>query len=215
MPWMTKSSRSTTHSPLPMRQVYIAPPSGQSGYLSPVGNGGSSGQPGFDLCGVCRVCTCLHTGFLKTPTAAVKIIEFIIGLTCQFLLLKYGMKYGQDLGISYSIYLTCCSACLLTSTVLLFCYICSPATYNRVRPSLFEVIFNGVSCGLYLAASTFLATAVHFHLYYFYQTIPGFSAYPAMTGVYVMGYIVGIVHGVDATMALKFMRASSNSSNRF
>jgi len=207
MPWTTKSSRLQTHSPLPMRQVYIAPASGRSGYLSPA-SGAERGQAGFDLCGVCRVCTCLHTGFLKTPTAVVKMIEVLIGLICQFLLLKYGMKYGSDLGAGYSVYLTCCSACLLTSTVLLFCYIVSPQTYNKVRPSLFEVVFNAVSCGLYLAASTFLATAVHFHLYYFYQTIPGFNAYPAMTGVYVMGYIVGIVHGIDAAMALKFMRAS-------
>eukprot|EP00088_Acartia_fossae_P071215 TRINITY_DN9733_c0_g1_i3.p1 TRINITY_DN9733_c0_g1~~TRINITY_DN9733_c0_g1_i3.p1 ORF type:complete len:234 (-),score=26.70 TRINITY_DN9733_c0_g1_i3:379-1014(-) len=210
MPWTTKSSRAMTHSPVPLRQIYIAPAgstSGQSGYLSPAASSGQQ-QAGWDLCGMCRVCTCLHAGFLRTPTAAVKIIEFLIGLTCQFLLLKYGMKYGSDLGAGYSVYLTCCSACLLTSTVLLFCYIVSPNTYNRVRPSLFEVVFNAVACGLYLAASTFLATAVHFHLYYFYKTIAGFSAYPAMTGVYVMGYIVGIVHGIDSAMALKFMRAT-------
>jgi hypothetical protein len=47
------------------------------------------------------------------------------------------------------------------------------------------VTFNFVACVLYLAASTFLATSVQMNLYYFYKTIPGFSAYPAMTATYV------------------------------
>jgi len=148
----------------------------------------------------------MHNGFLKTPTAAVKILEVLIGLVCQVLLLQYGMKYGKDLGAGYSVFLTCSSACLLTTSVLLFCYMMSAKTYARVRPSLFEVVFNYVSCGLYLAASTLLAAKVHFHLYYYYNTIAGFSAYPAMTAVYVLGYIVGVLHGIDASMALKFMR---------
>lgn len=117
------------------------------------------------------------------------------------------IRYGEELGPGYSIFLTTTSACLLTTSVLLFCYITSVNTYQRVRPSLFEVVFNAVGCGLYIAASTFLATAVQQHLYFYYKTRPGFSAYPAMTATYVLGYVVGIVHGIDAALALKFMRS--------
>ncbi|XP_023319612.1 protein singles bar [Eurytemora carolleeae] len=195
----SKTSRPTT-----TRQVYITPSNGGNGYLSSAGRA----EAGFSICGFCRVCTCLHSGFLKTPTGAVKLLEFLFGLVCQFLMFQYGMKYGPDLGPSYSIFLTTTSASLLTTCVLIFCYATSETTYLRVRPSLFEVAFSYVSCGLYIGASTYLATSVHNNLFYFYKTIPGFSAYPAMTAVYVLGYIVGIIHGVDGSMALKFMRAT-------
>jgi len=40
----------------------------------------------------CRCCTCIQLGFLKTPTAAVKLMELVLGLICQMLLIQYGMK---------------------------------------------------------------------------------------------------------------------------
>ncbi len=49
------------------------------------------------------------------------------------------IRYGKDLGAGYSVFLTTSSACLLTTCVLLICYVTSAATYSRVRPSLFEV----------------------------------------------------------------------------
>ena len=94
------------------------------------------------------------------------------------------------------------SGAVLTTGVLLLCYVTSAPTYNRVRPSLFvsisvgisipvlypcpqEVYFTAISCALYIGSSTFLATSVYSHLYYFYREIPGFAAYPALTAVYV------------------------------
>eukprot|EP00091_Calanus_sinicus_P000493 TRINITY_DN10413_c0_g1_i1.p1 TRINITY_DN10413_c0_g1~~TRINITY_DN10413_c0_g1_i1.p1 ORF type:complete len:160 (-),score=21.21 TRINITY_DN10413_c0_g1_i1:250-663(-) len=134
------------------------------------------------------------------------MVEFIFGVVCQLLLLKYGMEKADKLGIGYSVFLTVNSGSVLTTGILLLCYVTSTPTYNRVRPSLFEVLFTAVSCGLYIGASTFLAASVYQHLYYYYHTIPGFSAYPALTAVYVLGYAAGILHGVDSVMALKFMR---------
>jgi len=188
--------------PQEVRQVYIASPSGGFMTRTPT----HTDSPGCSLCGICRCCTCISLGFFATPTGVVKIIEFIFGVICQMLLLQYGMEYTEKLGIGYSVFLTVNSGSVLTTGVLLLCYVTSTATYTRVRPSLFEVIFTAVSCGLYLGASTFLATSVYKHLFYYYHTIPGFSAYPALTAVYVLGYAAGIVHGVDSVMALKFMR---------
>jgi len=188
-----------------VRQIYIAPPSSRSGMFT---SQAPDPEAGFNICGVCRVCTCMHNGFIKTPTGIIKTLEVVIGFVCLFLLFKYeyGLKYARDLGMGYSVIVTAASACALTSAVLLFCYMMSASTYARVRPSLFEVAFNYVCCGLYIGASTLLATQVHFELYHSYLKIAGFSAYPAMTAVYVLGYVVGVLHGIDGSMALKFMR---------
>jgi hypothetical protein len=43
-------------------------------------------------CPICRCCTCFQLGFLKTPTAAVKLVELALGFVCQLLLVQYGMK---------------------------------------------------------------------------------------------------------------------------
>jgi len=165
-------------------------------------------KPGFSVCGVCQCCTCISLGFLSSPTGVVKTVEFILGVVCQLLLLRYGMEYAAKLGLGYSIFLTSNSCSLLTTGILILCYVTSSPTYNRVRPSLFEVIFTAVCCFLYILSSTFLATSVYTQLYYFYNTIPGFSAYPALTAVYVLGYTAGILNGVDSVMALRFMRST-------
>merc|ERR1712123_203061 len=145
----------------------------------------NSEKPGCSLCGICRCCTCVSLGFFSTPTGVIKSLEFVFGVVSQLLLLKYGMKYTAKLGLCYSVFMTVNSGTVLTTAVLLLCYVTSTATYNRVRPSLFEAYFTGISCLLYIGASTFLGTSVHNHLYYYYHTMPGFSAYPALTAVYV------------------------------
>lgn len=48
-----------------------------------------------------------------------------------------------------------------------------------------EVLFNLLCCALYIAASTLLLTSVFTELYYLYHTVSAFSAYPALTAVYV------------------------------
>ena len=45
--------------------------------------------------------------------------------------------------------------------------------------------FTALCCILYIGASTYLTTAVFNTLYYFWREVPGFSAYPALTAVYV------------------------------
>ena len=97
----------------------------------------------------------------------------------------FSCRYTDRLGLGYTLFLTVNSGSALTTSVLLLCYIISPATYSRVRPSLFEVLLTGICCVLYITAATFLATAVYQTLYFTYHTVAGFSAYPALTAVYV------------------------------
>ena len=72
-----------------------------------------------------------------------------------------------------------------------------------------EVIYNAASCALFLASSSALTNSVVRNLLYHYRTIPGFAPYPAMTAVYVMGYILAALHGIDGGMALNHMRQTS------
>ena len=73
-----------------------------------------------------------------------------------------------------------------------------------------EVIYNAAACVLFLGSSSALANSVLRHLLYHYRTIPGFSAYPAMTAVYVMGYVLAAFHGIDGGMALNHMRKQAS-----
>merc|ERR1719245_295995 len=121
-------------------------------------------------------------------------------------------RYSERLGIGYQIFLNCSAGALMSTFCLLLCYTVSTATYYRIRPSLFEILLNLLCCGLYLAASTLLMTEVFTELYYLYHTVIGFSAYPALTGVYVMGFAAGIVHFIDAILAFVFWRQQPSPS---
>jgi len=186
-----------------VRQVYIASPSGGFMTRAPT----NQNTPGFSVCGVCQCCTCISLGVLTTPTGVIKCILLLLGVISHLLALQYGLEYAEKLGLGYTLFLSVNSGSILTTFVLLICYISSTPTYNKVRPSLFEVIFSGICSCLYIGSSSLLATSVYSHLYYFYLSIPGFSAYPALTAVYVLGFVNGILYGVDSTMALKFMRS--------
>lgn len=188
----------------PSRRALLRPSPTNTSLMS---DEGGHGWEGCSMCcGLCRCCTCLRLGFLTSPTGIFKMGEVVTSFTSQMLLLKYGVNYGPDLGLGYYLMMTTSSSSILSSLVLLLCYLFSTSAYNRIRPSLFEVVFNLVSCCFYLGASTCLATAVVRQLYYYYHTVPNFSAYPALTAVYILGYTTGILHGVDSLMAFRMMR---------
>jgi len=162
--------------------------------------------------GLCTFCACGRIQVLSSATGMVKLGEVALGLITHLLLLNYGMeKEAQDLGIGLSLSLSTSSTGLATSFIMLLSYTLSAATYDRVRPSLFEVLFNTIVCAVYIAASSLLAMQVYMQLLYYYRVIPGFSIYPALTAAYVLGYAAGILHGIDALMALRFMRATRST----
>ncbi|CAH2074032.1 unnamed protein product, partial [Iphiclides podalirius] len=70
--------------------------------------------------------------------------------------------------------------------------------------SLLECVFNSVACFMYLSASSYMGVAVNIYLYPRYSIISMYSAYPAMTAVYYIGVIVGILHGTDAYISYKY-----------
>ncbi|KAK6638082.1 hypothetical protein RUM44_008507 [Polyplax serrata] len=154
-------------------------------------------------CGLTQCCSCVNLTFLKTTEGMLKLAEIILGMICQNLLIGYGVTYSMSLGSSYYSFLTAVSASLLTSVVLLICYMVSTKSFQLIRQSLFEILFNGIASFLYLTSSSYLAFATYTFLYPVYKLTSIFQVYPAMSTTYVLGFVTGIVHGYDGWLAYK------------
>ncbi|KAI8435048.1 hypothetical protein MSG28_003465 [Choristoneura fumiferana] len=128
------------------------------------------GERGIKCC-CCRCCECFNLGYLTSQHGLIKLAEAMLGGLCQSLLVKYGMSEAGTLGSAFHGFLTTASACLLTTALLIACY---------------ECLFNAVACFLYLSASSYMGVAVNLYLYPQYAVISMYSAYPAMTAVYIV-----------------------------
>lgn len=103
---------------------------------------GNFGSGGIEICCGCRVCSCIHLEFLTSQAGLLKLFEVVLGSFCQTLLVQFGMSSASDIGQAFHGFLTTASACVMTSTILLVCYILSEKTYHLVRQSLFVSIFD-------------------------------------------------------------------------
>lgn len=129
---------------------------------------------GLKIC-CCRVFTCVNLNILTSNHGLLKLSEVILGSCCQTMLVRFGIPNAEDIGQAFNSCLTTVSACLLTSTLLLVCYIVSIRTFHLVRQSLFvswkddrhrqnarESIFhNNFDC----FAGDFLQLVCMFHVY--------------------------------------------------
>ncbi|XP_058811464.1 protein singles bar isoform X1 [Topomyia yanbarensis] len=173
-----------------MPPTVIRMPNGSSGGRARGGGGHFNEAQNRGLkVGCCRVCTCLNLEFFMSKNGILKIFEIILGSFCQTLLIQFGMDSAKDIGEAFHGFLTTVSACLTTTTILLLCYAISSRSFHLVRQSIFEVMYNGIACFMYLSASSYLGFAVNVWLYpkflLFKTTGSVHSAYPAMTAVYV------------------------------
>ncbi|XP_035436981.1 protein singles bar [Spodoptera frugiperda] len=165
-----------------------------------VAPGGGAGEKGIKCC-CCRCCGCLNLGYLTSHHGIIKLAEAMLGGLCQSLLVKYGMGEAS-MGPAFHGFLTTASACVLTTALLISCYVLSSHSQQLIRQSIFECLFNAVSCFLYLSASSYMGVVVNVYPQYALVTIN--AAYPAMTAVYYIGIVVGILHGVDAYLSYKY-----------
>lgn len=95
---------------------------------------------GIKIC-CCRVFTCVNLNLLSTNHGLLKVSEVILGSCCQTLLVRFGLDSAADIGQAFNTCLTTVSSCLMTSSLLLFCYLLSTRTFNLVRQSLFVSFF--------------------------------------------------------------------------
>ncbi|XP_001606694.2 protein singles bar [Nasonia vitripennis] len=179
---------------------------GGRGPIIRMANTNSHGQGGIDCC-FCRCCTCIHLEYLRTVPGIIKLLETVISGFIQSLLINYGLRYSATIGSAFEGALTTSSACFLTSAVLLACYVISEKSYRLIRASLFEMMFNSLSCFLYLSSTAYLAFATKMFLWPMYVITPGFDVYPAMTAAYMLSGVVGILHGTDAYFSLQHYRS--------
>ncbi|XP_028041680.1 protein singles bar isoform X2 [Bombyx mandarina] len=166
---------------------------------------GGGGSRGIKCC-CCRCCECLNFGYLISNHGIIKLAEAMLGGLCQSLLVKYGMSEANSIGSAFHSFLTTASACLLTTSLLIACYVLSSKTQQLIRQSIFECLFNAVACFLYFSASSYMGVAVNLYLYHKYALVNMYAAYPAMTAVYYIGFIVGFLHGADAFISYKYFR---------
>ncbi|KAK8754135.1 hypothetical protein OTU49_012946 [Cherax quadricarinatus] len=159
-------------------------------------------------CGCCVCCPCFHYGFLKTRFGLLKILQLILSAICLTLVLEYGFPYSSIIGDSFTFFVVTISACVFVVSLLTFCYLISANSFNLIRSSVLEVVFNTLACILYLTASPYLSWAVQTSLWGRYLVTPYFTVYPAMTAAYIFGLVLGVVHGIDAWLSYR------NSSGR-
>ncbi|XP_031835985.1 MARVEL domain-containing protein sing isoform X2 [Nomia melanderi] len=161
-----------------------------AGPIIRMSSNGTHAAGGVECC-CCRCCTCIHVEFLKTMPGIIKLCE-------TSLLINYGLRYSTTIGSAFEGSLTTSSACFLTSSVLLACYIVSEKSYKLIKSSLFEMMFNALASFLYLSSASYLAFSTKMFLLPEYYIRPGFDVYPAMTAAYMMSGFVGVLHGADA-----------------
>ncbi|KAL7648656.1 UNVERIFIED_CONTAM: hypothetical protein RMT77_000563 [Armadillidium vulgare] len=190
---------------VPVSPVHYTGASARPVFIQPSQFSGGSNSGGF-TCLCCTICPCIHLGFLRTVPGLLKIIELILCSICQSLLLRYGVSVSSTIGSSFTIFLTTVSSCLLLVALLLFCYVISQNSFSLIRSSVLEVVFNVVACFLYLSSAAHLSWAVQIHVLPNYLLIPGYAAYPAMTACYILGIVLGIVHGFDSYFAYKQLK---------
>ncbi|EFA09938.1 protein singles bar [Tribolium castaneum] len=165
----------------------------------------SAKSRGINCC-CCNCCTCLNLQFLRSEPGVLKILELFLGSFCQSLALNYGLDFSGTMGPSYQSFLTAVAWCIMTTTLLLFCYVISEKTCSLVRQSLFETVFNATACFSYLSTCSYLGYIVNMFLKPMYVTVPYFQAYPAMSAAYMIGGLVGAIHGYDAYKCYKYYK---------
>lgn len=95
---------------------------------------------GIQIC-CCRVFTCINLGFITSKEGLLKLGEVILGSMCQTLLVRFGLPAAEDIGQAFNSFLTTASSCLMTSFLLMICYMISTKSFNLIRQSLFVSIY--------------------------------------------------------------------------
>ncbi|KAI8435046.1 hypothetical protein MSG28_003465 [Choristoneura fumiferana] len=111
------------------------------------------GERGIKCC-CCRCCECFNLGYLTSQHGLIKLAEAMLGGLCQSLLVKYGMSEAGTLGSAFHGFLTTASACLLTTALLIACYVLSSNSQHLIKQSVFYI---GVVLGVLHGVDAYIA----------------------------------------------------------
>jgi len=163
----------------------------------------------------CPDCCLSPIKFFRISAHIVKLSEVGLGGVCWYLLWQFGIEEYEKLGLGYDLFQLVNSGASFTAAVLLLCYSVScirGKTFLSVRPSLFEVLFTLICSALYFASSTLLMQSVYRNLHFIYHQQPEYIEYPALTAVYVLGFVLGVVNLVDCGLVICFMNCRPNDT---
>ncbi|KAL7743391.1 hypothetical protein ACLKA6_008363 [Drosophila palustris] len=169
---------------------------------------GVSEQPFGIKIGCCRVCTCINFGFVLSRAGMLKLMQLGLAMLCEGLLIQYGLPYAESIGQALTSLLATTGHCFSTTSILFLCYCFSDKSYSLIRQSLFETLYNAMACCMYFSSASYMGFICIVWLHPQFLVRPGFWAYPAMTATYYMAYAAGILHAIDALIALKHFRGN-------
>ncbi|KAJ8982135.1 hypothetical protein NQ317_002862 [Molorchus minor] len=129
-----------------------------------------------------------------------------LGFFCQSLALNFGIHYASTIGPSFQSFITTASWCLMTSFLLLICYVFSKNSFNLLKSSLFETVFNIVAAFSYITSCSYLGYAVNVFLQPMYLITPYFQVYPAMSAAYMVGTLLAVIYAYDAYKSYRYFK---------
>lgn len=99
----------------------------------------------------------INVGYLKTFPGILKIFQIILGCVAVGIIGHY-IHWSQrsDSLVPELFFLLIATACLITTSLLLFSCICSIATASIIPKTLFETMYHIVASLLYFASALYL-----------------------------------------------------------
>ncbi|XP_069942219.1 uncharacterized protein [Cherax quadricarinatus] len=96
----------------------------------------------------------INTGYLKTFPGILQIFQIILGCVEIGIIGHYiHWSYNTDVLVPELFFLQVATTCLITTTLLLFSFLCSIATASIIPKTLFEMLYHIVAVLLYFASA--------------------------------------------------------------
>ncbi|XP_046650416.1 uncharacterized protein LOC124341372 isoform X2 [Daphnia pulicaria] len=98
----------------------------------------------------------LNTGYLKTTSGILKLLQLILGCVIVGLVGHYFARSSPLFFTAELFLLLIATTCLITTTCLLISCLLSISTATIIAKTMFELVYHGIAFGLYLASSVYM-----------------------------------------------------------
>jgi len=139
---------------------------------------------------------------IKSWPGIFKLIQVLFSSIC-LILLNNSLGLANLIGLVHRSFITAVNSCLFMSAILLFTYIVSSRSFQLIRGSVLEMIFNSLAFILYLSNSVWLVIKAVVILWPLHLILPFASDFPTMMIIGVLGILVAFIHAADAIYNFK------------
>ncbi|XP_046451689.1 uncharacterized protein LOC124199787 isoform X1 [Daphnia pulex] len=98
----------------------------------------------------------LNTGYLKTTSGILKLLQLILGCVIVGLVGHYFVRSNPYYFTAELFLLLIATTCLITTTCLLISCLLSISTATIIAKTMFELVYHGIAFCLYLASSVYM-----------------------------------------------------------